>query len=313
MSDLRATVVLPVKNGAPHLSELLPVLAGQSLAGGLEVLAIDSGSTDASARLLDSHGVRTLRIAAESFDHGETRNLGVREARGRVVVFLTQDALPADEHVVRRLVEAVERDPRVVGAFARQKPRSDADPLTRRDLLGWVAGHAHPRTVLVTDRAHFEALPPLERYALSAFDNVASAARREPLLEHPFLPTCFGEDLEWGLRMLRLGYGLAYVPEAVVIHSHRRSARALYRRNYLGHRLLHRLFGLRTVPDVAHLARAAAGTTVADVMELVRAGGGPTAFLWAPARSVAATYGQYRGARDEARGRPYPRWSGAGP
>ncbi len=308
-SGVSATVVLPVKNGAAHLLELLPALEAQDVPGGLEILAIDSGSADASVAVLEKHGARTLRIPAARFDHGETRNLGAREARGRVLVFLTQDALPADDHFVRHLVEGLERDTRVVGVFARQRPRPDADPLTRRDLRGWVATGPDPRTVLVTDREQFEELPPLERYGLSVFDNVASAVRRERLLEHPFAPTRFGEDLEWGLRMLRLGYGLAYVPEAVVIHSHGRSAQALFRRNYLGHRLLHRLFGLRVVPDWPHLLRAAVFTIGGDLWELGRAR--PAAWLAAPAQSVAAVYGQYRGARDEARGRPYPVWSEA--
>jgi rhamnosyltransferase len=309
MSSPRATVVLPIKNGAHHLPRLLPILAGQVLEGGLEILALDSESTDGSAALLERHRVRILHIPAESFDHGETRNLGAREARGGVVVFLTQDALPADEHVVRRLVERLEADPRLAGAFARQEPRPEADPLTRRDLLSWVAARPEPRTVFLDDPERFDKLGPLEKYALSAFDNVASAVRRERLLEHPFAATRFGEDLEWGSRMLRLGYGLAYVPEAVVIHSHPRSARALFRRNYLGHRLLHRLFGLRTVPGLAHLLRASAFTTAGDLRDLLRAGAGPGALLRAPAQSVAAVYGQYRGARDEAQGRTYPAWS----
>jgi rhamnosyltransferase len=312
MAAPRATVVLPVKNGAGHLSALLPALRRQVLEGGLEVLAIDSGSDDGSDALLEKSGVRTLRIPPASFDHGETRNLGVREAGGASVVFLTQDALPADDHVVRRLVERIEAEPRVAGAFARQVPRDDADPLTRRDLLGWVACQPEPRLAHVADTAAFEAMPPLQKYRLSAFDNVASAARRGLLLAHPFRATRFGEDVEWGLRMLRAGHGLAYVPEAVVVHSHARSARALYRRAYLGHRLLYRLFGLRTVPDAAHLARAAAATALADVALLVRTGAGLRTLVAAPAQSWAGVYGQYRGARDEHRGRPYPDWAGAG-
>lgn len=311
MPGVTATVVVPVKDGATHLRELLRALTAQAVDGGHEVLAIDSGSTDGSTALLEAAGIRTLRIAPETFDHGLTRNLGVLEAHGRVVVFLTQDALPADEHLVRRLVEGLERDARVAGVFARQQPRKGADPLTRRDLLGWVAAGLEPRTTFVTDWEQFESLPPLERYALAVFDNVASAVRRETLLEHPFAPSVFGEDLEWGCRMLRLGHGLAYVPEAVVIHSHRRCARALYRRNYLGHRLLHRLFGLRTVPDAAHLLRAAALTVAGDLRELVRAGAGPASLLKAPAQAVAATLGQYRGARDEALHCPYPEWARA--
>jgi rhamnosyltransferase len=307
--DPRASVVIPVKDGAAFLPALLPRLRGQVLDGGVEIVALDSGSGDASAAILASHGVRTLTVAPEAFDHGETRNQGAREARGRTVVFLTQDALPADEHVVRRLVEAVEQDARVAGAFARQRAREDADPLTRRDLARGLAAAAEPRTVFLDDAGGFDRLPPLERYARAAFDNVASAVRRDVLLAHPFARTPFGEDLEWGLRVLRLGHGLAYVPEAVVVHSHRRSARALFRRNYHGHRLLHRLFGLTTIPDLPHLVRAAAGTLAGDLGELARAGASPASFFAAPAQSVAAVYGQYCGARDEAAGRPYPGWA----
>ena len=313
MSEVRASVVIPVRNGAAHLRALLPALRGQVLPGGLEIVAVDSGSRDDSVSTLLAHEVRLLRIPGERFDHGETRNLGAREACGGVVVFLTQDALPADAHVVRHLVEAVEGDRRVAGAFARQAPRDDADPLTRRDLSGWVAAREAPRTVFAADDGTFDRLPPLERYALAAFDNVASAIRRDVLLAHPFAPSRFGEDLEWGLAMLRRGFGLAYVPAALVVHSHRRSVRSLFRRNYLGHRLLHRLFGLQTVPGLPHLARALAGTVAGDLAALARARAALPLYLAAPAQSVAAVYGQYRGARDEARARPYPPWSASTP
>jgi rhamnosyltransferase len=303
-----ASVVIPVKDGAAHLPALLAALRAQEIVGDLELVATDSGSTDGSADLLRAAGVRTLPILPAEFDHGATRNLGAREARGRVVVFLSQDAVPADTHFIRRLVGALEAEPRLAGAFARQIARGDADPLTRRDLGGWVAAEATARVVFVPDAAAFDARPPLERYHLAAFDNVASAVRRDLLLEHPFLPTRFGEDVEWGQRMLRRGYGLAYVPEAAVIHSHRRTARALFRRNYLGHRLLLRLFGLRSIPDPPHLVRAAAGAALRDVADLWREGARLHAFLAAPAQAVAAVYGQYRGARDEAEGRPYPVW-----
>ncbi len=312
-ASVRTTVVLPVKDGAPHLRELLPALLAQRVPGGHEILAIDSASSDGSAAILAAHGVRTLAIPAAAFDHGETRNQGARAAAGRVLVFLTQDALPVDEHVVARLADAVERDERVAGAFARQVPRPDADAVTRRDLAGWVACEPEPRLVFAGDLAAFDRLPALERYRLSVFDDVCSAVRRETLLAHPFAPTPFGEDVEWGLRMLRLGRGLAYVPDAAVVHSHRRAARALFRRNYLGHRLLARLFGLRTVPRAVDLARSSAVAIVRDLQALAGDGAGVLALAAAPLQSIAAVYGQYRGARDETLGRPYPAWSRAAP
>jgi rhamnosyltransferase len=303
----RASAVIPVRDGARHLEKLLPCLRQQDLAGGLEIVGVDSGSSDRSVELLSRHGALVVPLRPAEFDHGSARNLGASAARGEIVIFLSQDALPADGHFAARLVEALEQDLRLAGAFARQVPWPDADPLTRRDLASWVAAGSQPRVVFL--RADEVARPALERYRLTAFDNVASAVRRQVLLQHPFERTRFGEDVEWAQRVLTLGHGLAYVPEAVVFHSHRRSARALLRRNYLGHRLLFRLFGLRTVPDRRHLVRSSVGALLSDLRTLGEEGAGVGAWLQAPAQAVAATYGQYRGARDEANGRPYPRWA----
>jgi len=303
----RASVVLPVKDGGPRLAAVLGALLGQDLAGGLEIIALDSGSRDGSETLLHARGARVLPVGTDEFDHGETRNRGAREARGEIIIFLSQDAVPGTAGFARALVETLEADPRLAGAFARQQPRPDADCLTRRELGAWVASSSNARTVFLRDEE--AARSPLERYRLCAFDNVASAIRREILLQHPFQQSRFGEDVEWGQRVLRLGYGLAYVPEAVVVHSHSRSARALYRRNYLGHRVLQRLFGLRTVPDAPHFLRAAAGALASDLGTLLRERAGLWQWLAAPAQALAATWGQYRGGRDEAARRPYPRWA----
>lgn len=305
----RATVVTLVKDGAAYMRDLMESLNGQELEGGLEVLAVDSGSTDGSPAILEAHGARILRVPPESFDHGATRNLAASEARGAIVVFLSQDAVPAGSRFVLTLVEALEADPRLAGAFARQVPRTGADPLTRRDLAAWVAGAPAPRMVFLPDTKALEALSPLERHRLLAFDDVASAVRRDVLLAHPFARTRFGEDVEWAQRVLREGFGIGYVPSAVVVHSHARTARGLFRRNYLGHRLLQRLFGLRTIPDLPHLVRASAGALASDLATLAREGASASAWLAAPAQALAASYGQYRGARDEAEGRPYPDWA----
>jgi rhamnosyltransferase len=304
----RASVVIPVKDGAAHLPALLPALRAQEVEGGLEIVAVDSGSTDGSVEILQAAGARVFRIPAAEFDHGETRNRLAREARAPFVVFLTQDALPTDAHFVQRLVEALESDPRLAGAFARQVPRPQADPLTRRDLGVWIASSTKAQRTFVPDVAAFDALSPFDRYWLSVFDNVASAVRRETLLAYPFARTRFGEDVEWGLRMLRSGFGIAFVPEAAVVHSHPRTTRALYRRNYLGHRLLHRLFGLQVIPNVKYLLRAVSGTVLGDLWTLARARAPMGALLASPAQALAAVWGQYRGPRDERRGRPYPEW-----
>ncbi len=303
------SVVVPVRNGAAHLPDLLAALNRQTGVGTLELIAIDSGSSDASIEILESGPARVIRIRPQEFDHGSSRNLGLEEASGRFVCFLSQDALPVDGVCLSRLAAALRAHSGLAGVFARQLPREDADPLTRRDIESWVSGAAEPRITTVESWETFQELPPLDQYRAAAFDNVCSMVRRELALAHPFVATRFGEDVEWSVRMLRLGYGIGFVPEAAVIHSHARRVGDLYRRNYLGHRLLLRLFRLRTVPDRVHLARASLGAVRSDLGTLARGGAGLQAWLKAPFESVAATYGQYRGARDEARGRPYPAWA----
>jgi rhamnosyltransferase len=299
--------VVPVKDGAVHLPALLHALGQQDLP--LELIAIDSGSCDASVAILRAAPVRLLQIEPASFDHGTTRNLGAREASTDLVLFLSQDAVPRDPAYARLLTQALESDPRLAGAFARQVPRPEADPITRRDLAAWAATSEQARSVFVASGAEIDALAPLERLRLAAFDNVASAVRRSVLLQHPFAAARFGEDVEWSQRMLRLGYGIGYVPAACVVHSHRRSARALFRRNYLCHRALFRCFGVRTIPDRPHLARALAGTLWDDLTTLARGGASPAQWLCAPAQSIGSAYGQYLGARHEAQGRPFPAWA----
>jgi rhamnosyltransferase len=307
MPEPRVSVVLPVRDGGALLGELLDALAVQELPGGHEIVAIDTSSRDGSYERLLAAGARVERIEPGGFDHGATRNRGVQMARGPYVVFLSQDAVPAGAGFLAAITGPLDGDPRVAGVTARQVPRPGADPLTRRDLAGWVAAGEAPRVVFRDPG--FDHLPPLERYRLSVFDNAASAARRDLLLAHPFAPSRFGEDVEWGARMLSLGHGLAYEPRAVVAHSHRRSARALYRRNYLGHRLLFRLFGLQTIGGRPHLVRAVLGTLLSDARTLAAGGGAAREWLAWPAQALLSAYGQYRGVRDELRGRAYPRWA----
>jgi len=308
-SSPRASAVIPVQDGARYLRALLPVLREQDLPGGLEIVAVDSSSTDESLSLLDQEGARVVHLAPGEFDHGTARNRGACAATGDYLLFLSQDALPVDRSYASRLVTALDADERLAGAFARQVARPDADPITRRDIASWVAAAREPRVVFQPGPDAWRTLSPVERYRLAAFDNVASAVRRSVLTAEPFRRSRFGEDVEWGQRVLARGYGLAYVPEAAVQHSHRRSVRALFRRNYLGHRLLFRLFGLRTVPDRPHLVRSSIGALVSDLATLAAAGARPGAWLAAPAQALAATYGQYLGSLDEARGRPYPDWA----
>ena len=252
------TLLIPTWNAGPEFPEILGAMRDQRLDRSLEILVIDSGSTDGTAEFLRRQPVRLIEIANSEFNHGLTRNLGIREARGEIVVLATQDARPADGQWMQRLVDCF-ADPRVAGTYSRQIPRPDANPFIRDRLNGWMAAAEAPRVQSVANRAEFDALSPLEKLARVAFDNVSSSVRRQIALEIPFRERRFGEDLDWAYRTLLAGYGIVYEPRSRVIHSHNRSIWYEFKRVYLDHQNLHRLFGVHTIPRWRDLVWCSAG------------------------------------------------------
>ncbi len=147
-------------------------------------------------------------------------------------------------------------------------------------------------------------MSPAERHRVCAFDNVCSCVRLSVWRAHPFRATPIAEDLEWAREVLLAGHRLAYVPDAVVWHSHERTARYELQRTYLVHQRLQALFGLSTIPTAGSLVRAVAATLAAHVRVSIdgnhrRARG----LARATALAVALPLGQYLGARAAREGR----------
>jgi rhamnosyltransferase len=259
MSRLTVSVIVPVRNGAATLPDLLDAVRGQRTDADVEVVVVDSGSTDGTEEILRRHRVdRLIAIRPGTFDHGETRNLGIERSRGDFAVLLVQDAVPASDTWLDALVAPLLDDPSVAGSFARQVPRPGASEIAKHYLSLWVAAGDTPRTVSVADPAELEALAPGDRLRLCAFDNVCSCVRRSVWQRHPFRPTPIGEDAVWAREVLLAGHHLAFAPEAVVVHSHDRPLAYEFARTRDLHGVLFELFGLRTIPTLPHLARAIA-------------------------------------------------------
>ena len=85
------SVVIPVKNGARWLAEVLGAVAGEHPD---EVLVIDSGSADDSVAIARAAGATLLEIPAAEFGHGRTRNLALEHTSGELIAYITQDATP---------------------------------------------------------------------------------------------------------------------------------------------------------------------------------------------------------------------------
>lgn len=172
-------------------------------------------------------GLEVHHVTKAEFDHGGTRRLGMRYVHADVCICMTQDAVPADEYLVERLVEALSQklDDPVAVAYARQLPDKDCRVIER-----YTREFNYPAKSLVKTKADLPRLG-IKTYFCS---NVCAAYNMD--IYHRmdgFVPkTIFNEDMLYAADVIDAGYGIAYAAEARVIHSHNYSGIQQLRRNF---------------------------------------------------------------------------------
>ena len=168
--------------------------------------------------------VEVYHLAKEEFDHGGTRDRGVRMSTADLVVCMTQDAMPADETLIEELVKPFD-DPEVWAAYARQLPNEDC-----REVEKYTRSFNYPEQSMVKTKED------LDRLEIKTFfcSNVCAAWRRKKYLElGGFVKhTIFNEDMILAGTMIKQGGKIAYCAKAKVIHSHNYSAFQQFHRNF---------------------------------------------------------------------------------
>lgn len=244
----KVSIVIPTKNAGVLFQKTVDGIRRQKYEGDIELVVIDSGSTDRTLEIATHYKAAVMSIPPEEFDHGLTRNRAIEKTSGEIVVLMSQDAVPGDQYLIRNFVAAFNNE-KVAGAYARQIPWDDADVLTKRNLNNWLTGRDTEELRWIKDWAAYKNLSPMEHYYFCNFDNVCSAIRRSVWQAIPFRANEFGEDIDWAQQILEAGWKIAYSPSSYVIHSHRRSFKYEYDRNRLCHRKLYQQFGITAVPS----------------------------------------------------------------
>ena len=220
----RVSVLIPVRNGAKDLPALFAALAEQTLQP-FEVIVADTASKDGSREICRQYGARVIPVARDEFDHGGTRAMLVREAAGDVVLFFTQDAVPANEHALKRLLAALNAEEDIACAYGRQLPKEGASLQS-----------AFLRSFNYPEVSEVRSYDDRRRRGLkTAFlSNSFSAWKRELLLANGCFRNglIFGEDTCALGRLLLAGWKVAYCAEAGVYHSHNYSLAGEFRRSF---------------------------------------------------------------------------------
>lgn len=260
MAAHEIAVVIPTRNGARWLADTLALLRGE--APDVEILVIDSGSTDETVAIAERAGVRVERIDPREFGHGRTRNLAMELTGAPLVAFLTQDAVP-EPGWLAAWSEAFARFERVGAAFGPHLPWPDTPAPIARELEEFFPRFEHPAA-------------PRDPVPLATLDdpflsNVNACYRRACWQELRFPDVPYGEDRAFALAMRDSGWALAYVPRARVRHAHSYRPLDFARRYFDEFRALALVFGHREPwPGPLSLARYVARNTLADLRWLRR-------------------------------------------
>jgi rhamnosyltransferase len=255
----RVSVAIPTLNGARELEATLAAVRRQTVQA--ELVVLDSSSVDATRDVAERFGATVHVIAQAQFGHGRSRNRLMELASGERVAFLTQDAEPADERWLERLLE-----PGTALACGPYRPRPGASRSVRREFEQWFA--PEPRTYTAADLAD-PPMPGAATFASSANLCVDRAAWKRV----PFRDVAYAEDQQLVLDLLRAGHAKAWVPDAAVLHSHDYGTLEQLRRSFDEARALHDVYGWTT----ASSPRAVLGTVRAELAKDRAFGPGSTA------------------------------------
>lgn len=271
----RCSVIIRAYNEEKHIGRLLTGIMQQTVRD-VEIILVDSGSTDATVAIASRFPVRVVSIAPEAFTFGRSLNLGCSHAKGEFLVIASAHVYPVYPDWLECLLRPFE-DPQVALAYGKQRGNAATRFSEHQVFAKWFPEEPRPR----------------QRFP---FCNNANAAVRRALWEqHPYDEDLPGlEDIDWATWALSQGYVLAYVPEAEVVHIHEETWRQVY------NRYRREAMALRRIDPQAHFGlldflRLFPANVLADLAQAAREG-----VLWREAWGILLFrlmqfWGTYRG------------------
>lgn len=246
------SVVIRCHDEARHIGNLLMAISRQTLAPA-QVVVVDSGSTDGTLAIVQSHNVHLVEIHPDDFTFGRSLNYGCAAATGDILVFASAHVLPVQDDWLERLVAHFD-EPDVGLVYGRQVGH-DVSRFSERQLFA-------------------QQFPPVSSTdQRSPFCNNANAAVRRSLWQQQgFDESLTGlEDLAWGRWALAHGHRIVYEARAAIVHIHEESPARIFRRYEREAIALRRIF-----PD-SHLGlvetlRLMTRGIVGDSLAAIRAG-----------------------------------------
>ncbi len=217
--------VIPVYRPGKEFQELLKRLSNQSYELN-KIILMNTGEAPWKNEVETAFPLCEVHLLTkEEFDHGGTRHRATTFSDADYLLFLTQDAMPNNEFLVEKLVQAFEKDPMIKAAYGRQLPNS-----TCREIEKYTRSFNYPQESRVKTKEDLEVLGiktffcsnVCAMYEKATYDVQGGFVKR----------TIFNEDMIYAGGLIKNNYKIAYVAEAEVIHSHNYNAIEQFHRNF---------------------------------------------------------------------------------
>jgi rhamnosyltransferase len=211
MKSPYCSIIIRAYNEGKHIGRLLKGISQQNLSD-IEIILVDSGSTDNTLEIASQHLVHIVSIRPEEFTFGYSLNQGLSHARSDIAVIVSAHVYPVYPDWLEKLI-APFSDPQIALTYGKQRGDASTKFSEQQIWNQWYPDHSQPR----------------QPYP---FCNNANAAIRRSLWEQfPYDETLPGlEDLSWANRIMENGYAISYVADAEVIHVHNETPKAVYNR-----------------------------------------------------------------------------------
>ena len=208
---MNCSIVIRAYNEEKHIGRLLDGIRQQTLRD-VEIVLVDSGSTDQTVSIAESFEARIVRILSAEFTFGRSLNLGLRAATRRLVVIASAHVYPVYPDWLESLLHPFENEA-VALTYGKQRGPNSARYSEQQIFHQWYPDAGKPNQP-------------------TAFCNNANAAIRKSLWkQNPYDETLTGlEDLAWAKWAKEQGHQIDYVPEAEIIHVHNETPHGVFNR-----------------------------------------------------------------------------------
>lgn len=196
----KVTVIVRTFNVEWVIDQALAALMNQKDVD-LELLIVDSGSTDATLEMAGNYPHRFIKIEPGTYFPGKVLNRALSETTTELIVFINSDVVLLDPYAISKLIEPL-KESAVAASYGRQIIRPEADLWVRHD---------YERAFSATGDQ-----PEWMHYSLPI-----AAMKKSAWQIQKFYTDAWGsEDTHWGVQIKKKGYKIAYVKDAVAMHSH---------------------------------------------------------------------------------------------